>query len=230
MMAERWVHPASAVLKQRPQHPSAILCSVAPALSVATTAISLQRLGQFAFQVGFRVNPAQSGYVVQQVDRAAVVTARYGTKSHALSAAEIDAMSSTSPNYANWTRYWEVFDVDTSGASTSDDQFSFSQMDLQKYTAATYTDMNGNWTSDGTFTITGTARFYPGVMPATAFNKGATTNPANGLPWATNNPGLATAGASGTYTHAASVTWQGSAKQTLTYAWGTNLVTRKTTV
>jgi hypothetical protein len=180
----------------------------------------LERLGQFGFTVDFGVAPQQSGYIVQKIERTASVTAydtRTSTARSSLSAAQIDSMSAVNPNYSDWTRYWEVFAVDTAGQSVFADDFSFSQMDMNNTSQSTRAD----WETDGTYRIAGTAWFYTGAPPASAFSAGNTRYPPNGLDWTKADPsGSLPAPSSVGFAHAATVTWTGQRAQTLTYTVG----------
>jgi hypothetical protein len=233
-------HPAT-VTPPRPPHPALVSQRRtgppevrhvqrmgAPVLTCTSRGATKQNLGQFQFEVRFGgLASTEGGWIVQQVDRAATVTGVYGTRPpYTLSAAEIDSLSSVSPNYSSWTRYWEAFQV---AAGTSiDDHFSFSQMDLQG-TNALPGGMNANWTTRGRFTIGGAATFFRTTQPATSigFAAGSTNNPANTLPWATNDPAthLTAFTSSNAVAHAADVTWNKSATKSLTYSVGTRATT-----
>jgi hypothetical protein len=189
--------------------------SIGTSLSATTVAASFvdaksEKLGQFTFEVSFSVSPAAKGYIVQHVVRSAVISERWGKQSKVLSDMEIDTFSTMNPDLSAWSEYREVFEVDSSGDSVDNDQFSFTQMDLQNHPTLSH---QSRWTTDGTFTVTGDATYYAGKWPKKAFNTGSTGNPANGLPWSLTDPTSSLpSAASNTVQHAATVTWVGQKK------------------
>lgn len=174
------------------------------------------RVGNFSRARQWQVTNPQRGVIIQYVTRVFNVQLWNGTAWQSLADAELDAYV-TDPNsavHATTQQYWELWTVDGTGgvSDTGVDTFGLCSVIPNSRKLRN--------TTKGTFTITGTASFYPTteapstlgfVQNAVAAAGGLfsrTTDPADALGAA----GLAASGAPVTYTVTA--TWNSSGATT----------------
>jgi len=216
-LVARWTHTeatrrAAAPIAERTAHQRQVLQRMMAPVAAAPPVLSDNhlagndeegRVGNFSRARRWQVTNPQLGVIIQQVVRTFNVDRWDGTAWQPLAGAAMDAYV-TDPNsavHATTQQYWELWTVDATGtvSDTGIDTFGLCSIIPNARTLRN--------TTRGTFTITGTASFYPtAVVPGTlGFARNAvaaagglfsrTTNPAGDL----GTAGRAASGAPVTY-------------------------------
>ncbi|HEU0003898.1 MAG TPA: DUF4157 domain-containing protein [Ktedonobacteraceae bacterium] len=173
-----------------------------PALSATATGTPQEGdCGYFERRRAWSVNPPVQGVIIQHIQRAFDV---YKVNDvNMLTSAEIDdyVVSKGSAPYATENDYWELWEAEGSGTVKDGGEDTFSLCSIKGRGPSKNT-------TRGTFTITGTAEFYPTTAaPSTfGFNRG-TVKAAGGLFSMTSAPHGLPAASGGQLTHTATVEW-----------------------
>ena len=196
-------------------YPTAIQ-RAAPVYDLTTKfqSVKAEKFGQFYFKIQFKVvdnagKEMKDGFVIQRVDRALAVKLKVkkdGTNVRVQTNKQITTLQGPGNSDLTSLTYWEAFDV----SAHAKDQFAFTQVDPPAPD-----------TSEGWYSVTGTATYYP-VASAALVGKtlAGTYAPAGGLFTTLVDPGVALgAPASAAAVHSAKVKWDGS-KSTLDYNYG----------
>lgn len=173
-----------------------------PALSATATGTPQEGdCGYFERRRAWSVNPPVQGVIIQHIQRTFdVYKVKEGNK---LTPAEIDdyVVSKGSAPYATENDYWELWEVEASGTIQDGGEDTFSLCSIKGRGPSKNT-------TRGTFTITGTAEFYPTTAaPSTfGFNRG-TVKAAGGLFSMASAPHGLPAASGSQVTHTATVEW-----------------------
>lgn len=175
---------------------------VAPTISAAATGAPLEGdCGYFERRRAWSVHPPTQGVIIQHIRRTFDV---YKVDDvNKLTATDIDdyVVSKGSAPYATENEYWELWEVEASGTASDEGEDTFSLCSIKGRGPSKNT-------TRGTFTITGTAEFYPTTAAPSTFGfQRGTVKAAGGLFSMTSAPHGLPASAGNAVTHTATVEW-----------------------